>query len=333
MMRVFFALLFFIHCSLATFAQVVSGIVYDARTNEPIESASVYFSGTMVGTRTDVKGNFRMDIRGNANKPLTVSFMGYQTETLTELSPDKPLVVMMIPKSLILGEVVVSAKVNPWIRKGYLKTFRNEFLGMTPNGKSCEIQNENDINFSYDQESNMLKAFCSKPLLIKNKALGYSITYFLDKFEHNLDQKTTFYDGSILFSEDMESDTLNREDFIRNRKKTYLGSKMHFFRLLYANKLASSKFTVQKTGGDYLDYNKLVMQGDDAMSKGKTDVKYLKPLEHVFIFYYSKRSDYVFDKEDVFIEKSGYCDVGLTWGGNMARIRIGDTLPYDYEYE
>jgi len=58
-----------------------------------------------------------------------------------------------------------------------------------------------------------LKAYASKSLLIENKAVGYKITYFLDKFEYYRSGKSFIFSGSIVFNEDLTAGLTEREVF------------------------------------------------------------------------------------------------------------------------
>jgi len=89
--------------------------------------------------------------------------------------------IYLSPKIQELNEFVVKAKGN-W--KTHFRIFKREFLGETENASDCYILNEHDIRLSYNSDSSTLRAFASKPILIHNKALGYSITYYLDKFKY-----------------------------------------------------------------------------------------------------------------------------------------------------
>ncbi|MFT6842395.1 MAG: hypothetical protein ACJASR_001162 [Psychroserpens sp.] len=49
---------YFISCF--SYSQTITGIVLDATTNLPIESASVYFDNMTIGTSTNNKGEFEI---------------------------------------------------------------------------------------------------------------------------------------------------------------------------------------------------------------------------------------------------------------------------------
>jgi len=65
---------------------VVKGKVVDAKTQEPLPFASVFFKGTTTGTETDLDGLFEYSGR-RASDTLAAAFMGYETQFIV-LPPD-----------------------------------------------------------------------------------------------------------------------------------------------------------------------------------------------------------------------------------------------------
>jgi hypothetical protein len=326
MKKIILFLLLINFCSF-TYSQIIKGTILDKSNNSKISFATIYLNGTYVGTYSDQNGYFELDITKYSSMPITISALGYYSITLTDFSKDKPIVVYLTPKVFELDEVVVKSKSLSRERKEKLILFRNEFLGTTENGQNCEITNENDISFNYDSDKDTLKAFASKPLLINNKRLGYKITYYLDKFEYYKKPKSFFYQGNIIFNEDSTSDKTQKQSIDRRRRYAYLGSRMHFFRELWTNNLSKSGFKILNSFDEDLDYKNLVIQKDSLR-------KFLSYNEKIGIGYYSRTpSSYiVFHKNEVFFDKNGYFDSsGVAWEGQMAKLRIGDLLPYEYD--
>jgi CarboxypepD_reg-like domain len=309
------------------YAQIIKGTILDKSDNSKISFATVYLNGTSVGTYTDQNGYFELDITKYNSMPVTVSALGYYSITLSDFSKDKALVAFLKPKIFELNEVVINSKSLSRERKLKLFTFRNEFLGTTENGQSCEIINENDITFNYDSDNDTLNAFASKPLVIYNRRLGYIITYYLDKFQYCKKSKSLFYEGSVIFNKDSINADDQKQTFDRRRKYAYLGSRMHFFRILWANDLKATGFTILNTSDESLYYNNIVIQKDDFR-------KFFTYNEKIGIGYYSRipSSYIIFLKKEVYFDKNGYFDPsGIAWEGQMARPRIGDLLPYEYD--
>jgi hypothetical protein len=319
-------LLILFNCHFSLFSQIVTGTVFDKDTKNPIGFAYLYFSGTFVGTQTDQNGNFAIDIPNNKSIPLTVSAIGYYSLTQTDYLTDKPLLIYLDPKVYELKEVNISAKSLARRRRVNMILFRNVFLGTTDNAHYCRILNENDITFNYDSDNDTLKAYALKPLHIENKALGYNITYYLDKFEYDRRGRSFTFKGNINFNEDLQINSDQKENYEMNRKNAYLGSRMHFFRALWLDDLKSAKFEVKSTSGKKLVYK-------DIVGEGVKNEKFLKYEENLKILYDSPPVSSTLEllKEKVFFSGDGYFDSDhILWDGYMASLRIADWLPYEY---
>ena len=323
-MRKFVLLIIFINLNIAAYNQLIKGIVLDQKTRDTISFATIYFNGTFVGTNSDVHGRFELDISKNTLMPLTISAIGYYSVTLTNFSTVKPITIYMAPKVYELSEVVIKSQSHARERIADLREFKNEFLGTTSNANQCEILNENEITFNYGSDQDILKAYASKPIIINNKALGYKITYFLDQFEYDRRTKTFIFKGNIIFNEAYEITDPHRVVFERKRKHAYLGSRTHFFNLLWENKIESSAFAITSPEDVPLDYSKIVFQDNN-------NRKFLRYSEKLKISYYKRLSIVVFLKSSVYFDKNGYYDpTGISWEGDMADQRIADMLPLEY---
>ncbi|GAB4493454.1 MAG: DUF5686 and carboxypeptidase-like regulatory domain-containing protein [Saprospiraceae bacterium] len=64
---------------------IASGIVMDAKTNEPLALATIRFEGKNVGGMSDAEGRFFVEIKEPATR-LTVTYMGYET-AVVDLKP------------------------------------------------------------------------------------------------------------------------------------------------------------------------------------------------------------------------------------------------------
>ncbi len=139
-----------------------------------------------------------------------------------------------------------------------------------------------------------------------------------------MNSNTITFTGNILFYED----SITQKRFSERRRRiTYYGSRMHFFRVLWANDLKSHGFKITNSVDDYLSYEDIVIEDD--MNK-----KYLKGSENLDIYRYTIWSNLNFLKEQVLFEKDGFFDPsGLNWKGSMGRQRIADWLPYEYSIE
>ncbi len=331
-------------------SQTFRGTVYDRSTDSTLSFAAVYISGTSVGTYSDIHGNFELDISKYHSRPITISLLGYFSVTLSYHNANIMRQIYLTPRIMELKEVIVTVDRNE-NRDANLKIFKREFLGETQNGMYCKILNENDIFFAYNSESGILKVFSSKPILIQNNALGYTITYYLDKFIYSY--KTQERSNLLKYHELFESMTLLgtylfKDDFITlsesekrkveaRRRSAYLGSRMHFFRLLYKGNIiqkgkhdiilsdnthTSMPFSISSK--NTIDSNSFVVKKDSLSgylkNKGELSVKYRTRLSTVNI-----------KVDSVYFEKDGYFDpVGVEFSGEMSKQRIGDLLPFEY---
>ncbi|MBK7627298.1 MAG: carboxypeptidase-like regulatory domain-containing protein [Bacteroidales bacterium] len=306
-------------------SQIIKGTLLDKSDNQIISFASIYINGTSAGTHSDQNGYFELDISKYSSLPITVSALGYFTLTLTDFSVEKPIEIFLSPKTFELNEVVVAAKSTSKDRKANLMLFRNQFLGSGYNGKNCVITNEGDITFKNSGDT--LKAYALNPILIVNNALGYKITYYLDNFEYCWKCKSFLYEGNAFFSEDMSTLLTSKNFFEKRRKKTYLGSRSHFFSSLWTNSLHSNGFDIKNSVEEIINY-------EDIVSVRAGFKKYLSSKSDLYIYYLSKSPSSCIQplKDYIFFDSNGYFDgSGIMLSGQMAQQRIGDLLPYDFK--
>jgi hypothetical protein len=311
--------------------QIIKGTVLDQRTKSPIDNALVYFNGTSVGTYADKNGYFVLDISKNISMPLTISALGYNSITITDFSTGIPLLIQLIHQIFELKEVVITGKANPKARQSNLNLFKRTFLGTTPNAMNCEITNENDISLIFNSKEETLRAFSSKPIIINNKALGYKLFYYLNKFEFCKTNNQLILIGNYIFKEEPSPNKNRHQRFERRRETTYLGSRMHFFRALWENNLDLEGFIVKDSANVRLTYDNLVIQSDSLNISAPE--KYLKYRGKLYITYGKKRveSSILMTKEYVYFDKIGFFDPsGIQWAGEMATQVIADLLPFEY---
>ncbi len=330
-MRKLILMLFIVYTCIAS-AQVIKGTIYSKKTKSPISFASVYFNGTLVGTTSDVNGNFVLNYRHYSSMPLTFSAIGYYSTSIIKYSAVKSLQIYLVPKEYELMEASVKSKSLVRKRKRYLALFRDEFLGTTRFAGECKILNEKDITFNYNTDKDTIKAFALKPIVVENKALGYKVTYYLDKFEYYNQKEATFFSGNILFKEDRTSESMQNQ-FNENRKYAYLGSKMQFFRALWSNSLKRNDFIVSVLRSRTMEFD-ILLKYKDIVSQDSKNNKFLKYPESLLINYSGRYSAVTFLKEYVYFDQTGYFDpTGINWTGDMSNKRIADWLPYEYSME
>ncbi|MDP4221872.1 MAG: carboxypeptidase-like regulatory domain-containing protein [Bacteroidota bacterium] len=345
-MRYILLLILFIGYFGSGHCQTFKGTVYDQSSDSTLCSAIIYISGTSVGTYSDVNGNFELDISRFSSMPITISLLGYYSVTLTEYNCNKIYRIYLIPKIKELNEVIIIAKKRGnW--EWHLRIFKREFLGETKNAMECDILNEKDLRFSYNSDSNILRAFSRKPIIIKNKALGYTITYYLDKFKYtrynltrggNGDLLETFYLGNYLFKDDLLTLSESEQRIVEERRRqAYLGSRMHFFRSLYledfktkaGNKILLSDNT--PFSQIFTIRSKTPINSESFVIKKDSLTGYLKHEGELYITYKKMSTTMKFRRDSVYFQKDGYFDpFEITFEGYMSDQRLGDLLPFEY---
>lgn len=109
--------LFLLLVSMLTFAQTgtVKGRVYNAKTNEPLEFATVQIQGTTIGNTTDLDGNYEIKA-SPAFVRLMVSYVGYETTLSAEVhiqgNQTTYLDIAVPESSTLIDEVVVRPTTN-----------------------------------------------------------------------------------------------------------------------------------------------------------------------------------------------------------------------------
>ncbi len=333
-MKKIFGTAFIICLCFLSYSQTIVGIVLDKNTKEKICFATVYFDNTFVGTTSNDKGQFSLNIPVNSSMPLVVSSIGYYSVSIPKYTRKDSLIIYLSPKEYKIQEINVMGKSLVRKRKAYLRIFKNQFLGDTRNGVSCVITNEKDISFNYYSCSDTLKGFASKPIEVVNKVLGYKVQYFLDKFEYYRKTRSFFYIGHIVYKEDLANKGENGLNYLRERKDTYLGSRMHFFRSLWNNDLTMNGFSVRDGYGAKLNYDKFVHEvSPKQISSKESKKKFVRCKEELSVFHYSDVSRLKITESRVYFNEKGYFDIGLFWEGEMAGKRLGDKLPYEYVLE
>lgn len=95
-------------------AQTLRGTVTDASTGEVLIGASVHIKGTLIGTITDIDGNFSISDLTDGKYTAVISYIFYKTEEVdVEVSPDSPIHnIVMEMDGEQLDAVVVTARKN-----------------------------------------------------------------------------------------------------------------------------------------------------------------------------------------------------------------------------
>ncbi|NML36720.1 TonB-dependent receptor [Chitinophaga sp. G-6-1-13] len=114
----------------------VTGKVTDTRDGTPLLGVTVTVKGARTGTATDVDGNFKINVNGNAT--LAFSFVGYETITMA-IGEKSHVLVKMGPDSKTLNQVEIST--------GYGSKRRGAITGAitTVDGKQIESRPQGNL--------------------------------------------------------------------------------------------------------------------------------------------------------------------------------------------
>lgn len=319
-------------------AQTLTGSVFDEKTKEPLYGVSVYFDGTTNGTATDTQGKFVISYKASTESALVISYLGYDSKAFDVRKLTNGVKIYLKPKEEALG--VVYLENDPWSRKKKMAIFRREFIGNTAGASQCKILNEDDIDVVYNPTTKTLSAYASKPIEIRNKYLGYTISYNMEEFEAKLHitpsgfalTNSVYVEGTSFYSE-LRKKTRRRN--VKAREKEFEQSILNFMRSLASEKLKENKFELFHRGfiispDKYLD----VVKEDNKITKiemklSKLIILYNRPkygLEY-------QSSIEILDENKVFyINEFGNFSPPkkLTFGGFFGKKRIANTLPLDY---
>lgn len=334
-------LLFVFIFSFSSYSQTINGSVFDEK-KEPIPGVSVYLDGTTIGTITDENGKYSLDTNQNSNVSLIVQALGYETIIIDKSLKNNNLELYLIPKQTQLKEVIV--KKEFFTRKQKLAVFKEQFLGQSKAGKSCLIDNEEEIILDYDYTTNVLSATSINPIKVKNPYLGYDVEFNLQEFY------VKFYKRSVKSIDAIESSflgtTLYREvkkdsKVEKIRKEVYQNSAMNFFKILANNKWKEAKyifytgsfpanpehfFTITQEG----DFKKITVLYNDVK-------KHLLSNKTKFYAEYSllnkkNQSKIMFYTNEFYVDKFGNNSNSreIRFSGYLGTQRLGDLLPLNY---
>ena len=310
--------------------EMISGKVLSAKDSTALEGVSVYFDGTSLGTVTNRTGEFHISNEKSGVAPLVISFLGFKNAILNiSEESEKQLTIFLDEKEEMLQEVVL--EVDPWSRKKKLRIFREEFLGSSPAAADCKIINEEVIQLYYSPSKQVLSAEISEPLEIKNKHLGYHITYDLSLFRVGfLDppgsfggRKMVLIEGTSFFEELNESTRSSHE---KNRKLEYNGSSLHFMRSLASKQLHENRFRILDESLEVDPYKFFDIKKDNGLIK----VQLLT--DKLIILYHDIEYSALETKGSFAIDRLGNHTPPLAaiFSGKIALGRVADMLPLDY---
>lgn len=328
--------------------QKISGIVLND-SKEPIKNASVFLNNTSYSAQTTNDGAFALEVP-DGNYELVVYQYGYSA-VIHPLVVDQPLEVLINLKHIRLdlqGQEVTADRDPTWYKN--LEIFKRNFLGESRNGKACELINPTAMILDRDRETGYLKGWATKPLLIRNRLLGYDISYVLETYVR--DGRLSSYAGYVLYR-DIPGLVL-KQKHLKARERAYRGSSMHFVRTLINGTSEEEGFQLQKftqkdrewilipaafdeivnveKGGIYLHgsgrYQLTYMKEKPELGRAKTSNPHGANITR-----YGQTSELEILQEKVKLSASGAMNppLGIMFSGYMGWEKVGDALPLDYQ--
>lgn len=96
-----------------TLKSQVSGYVFDITDNTPVENVNIVVKGANVGTSTNAKGYFRLNL-DNQKVILIFSHLSFQSDTLSlpNTTASKPITIFLMPKMINLQEATITFNRN-----------------------------------------------------------------------------------------------------------------------------------------------------------------------------------------------------------------------------
>lgn len=324
------------------FAQHLKGRVLD-NLKQPLPGTTVYYDGTTVSTLTNDSGEFILAYNIKLNRPLVFSYMGFQTVFVKDYNTNFELEVILTPAVTTLNEVVV--KKDKFPRNEAIRIFKERFLGTTLYGSKSTIENEDDIEFVYNEQELLLKASSEAPLIILNPFLGYKITYELADFEARFSKFSvnqpiviqSYYAGLSRYDITNEN-----PEIIQNRVIAYKGSSAHFFRSLVNEIWNKDNFQLLKNGRliNPLECFTITVEEDrykvEIKKQNKVPDLYKNAIAVFDVLYNNKWKSFVkFDTAIIYLDAFGnnLNSKEVSFSGFIGSKRIGDSLPFDYDIE
>lgn len=224
----------------------INGRVVQDKNGEPIAGASVFISNSTKGTVTNADGSFELHDVPAGNHELVISSIGYTTLVYAYTAAQLPLKLeaQLQQKASELATVVVEPdEEQGWNKWG--RFFVDNFIGTSNNAADCKLLNPTALRFKRSRKNNTLTVIADEPLIIENRALGYTIKYQLEEFSYDFNSQFLLFLGYPFF-EDMPGTNRQADRWANAREKAYNGSIHHFMKSLYNNNALPQGFEVRR---------------------------------------------------------------------------------------
>jgi len=331
----------------------VSGKVVDSATKEPLAFASVFCQNTTQGTTTNKEGGFHLTLK-EGGYDLVITYTGYKSQ-LIRIGPETKaaLQIELVKEEKSIEEVVIRSSnevKNGWEKYG--KFFLENFIGSTPFASKTTLLNPEVLKFYYFKRSDKLKVLADSALIIANDALGYNIRYNLDSFLFMYKTDLCSYRGFAFYQERTSTED-SMKLWKENRKRSYLGSRLHFMHSYFDSSLSEAGFIISLLDSeDDKKFTRITEPYDTAYytpadSVNEIDIYYprrvsitytKRPPENEYLKKYklpmniSQQISYIDMLDVISIKPNGYYYDQKDWinFGYWSWKNIADQVPNDY---
>jgi CarboxypepD_reg-like domain len=219
----------------------VRGIVIDSDTGDPLMGVHVFYAGTTIGDASDFDGSFSLPVPPQQQISLVASMIGFELieEDLDmRIYSGKRFRFELESITFDLeGVSVMGDSDHEW--RSNLRRFKSILFGDTDFGRDSEIQNPLVLDLSFQMIQDKLTATSSEPLIIQNRALGYTVT--LHGFELSGRELNFTWNGQPVFAE-LDGTPDEEKKWEKNREIAFRGSLRHFISALHAGRLKEEGF-------------------------------------------------------------------------------------------
>lgn len=319
----------------------ITGQVTDAATGAALYFANVFLAGTTYGDATDRNGYFVIHNIPPGSYELVASMMGYEVQKKRiKLFNGRNVTLHfgLDPKIIEGEEVTITAEdATEWRER--LKIFERLFFGIKEFAGDCKLLNPEILNFEFDRDSGLFRAFTELPLRFVNNALGYEVTFFMDEFEATLINDDLYvlkkethmglrgvsfragkrvYNGMAQFI-DLIPRLGENNKWKKNRVTAYKGSRRHFFRSLIDGRLKKEGFKINgsKSFSQWHDYN---VKADTLLRQVNEDSEYSLRFPNLLKVVYTKERDEIMQeiRTSMLLQLANPIDPGID--RSLARI-------------
>lgn len=332
----------------------ISGFILDSLSGKPLSGAVIYFNATSLGVVTNEKGYFELQKPEGLVSPLVISFLGYEKIILQEPFPEDAFQIKMLPALNWLDSVNIEGDVKNVEKKRekihtvlaledqnreWYFIFRRIFLGAGEATEETIIKNIGVFDFKYDPETKIVYVSAKEPIIIENEYLKYQISYNLDSFWFQLtwngfrDVPSSYsIAGTSFFTDLLDPEDMGRRKYRRTMKRretVFLGSSLHFMRLLARHKLDGSKFYVYTLNADYKE-----LSVNFSITENEKYAEVFPPPK--FYVEYRDQVTVIFPQQESFkIDEFGnfYPWNALKFEGHMGNMGMSSAVPLNFNIQ